>query len=46
MPSPDMVPVGLSPDGSQLLVVEGNGVPPTGPLWSVSVLGGSPRRLG
>ena len=46
MPSPDMVPVGLSPDGSQFLVVEGKGVPATGPLWSVSVLGGSPRRLG
>jgi Tol biopolymer transport system component len=44
--SSDMVPVNLSPDGSQLLVVDGQGAPPTGPLWSVGVLGGSPRRLG
>src|SRR5208282_4371214 len=46
MPSPDMVPLGLSPDGSELLVVDGQGAPPKGPLWSLSTLGGSPRRLG
>ena len=46
MPSPDMVPVGLSPDGSELLVVDGRGAPPRGPLWSLPMLGGSPRRLG
>src|SRR5215472_17895622 len=40
-----MGPIGLSDDGSQFLVVDGHGVPPTGPLWSVPVLGGSPRRL-
>jgi Tol biopolymer transport system component len=46
MPSPDMVPVGLSPDGSQLLVVDGRGAPPRGPMWTLPILGGSPRRLG
>ena len=30
MPSPDMVPVDLSPDGSELLVVDGRGAPPRG----------------
>lgn len=44
--STDMVPVGLSPDGSQLLVIEGQGAPPKGPLSSVPILGGSPRRIG
>jgi eukaryotic-like serine/threonine-protein kinase len=46
VPSPNMVPVALSPDGSELLVVDGQGVPPSGPLWALPVLGGSPRRLG
>jgi serine/threonine protein kinase len=46
VPSPNMVPVALSPDGSELLVVDGHGVPPSGPLWSLPILGGSPRRLG
>ena len=46
VPSPNMVPAALSPDGSQLLVIDGQGVPPSGPLWSLPVLGGSPRRLG
>ena len=46
MTSPDMVPVDLSPDGSQLLVIDGQGAPPKGPLWSFSILGGAPRRLG
>jgi len=45
MPSPDMVPVDLSPDGSELLVVDGQGAPPRGPLWRLPILGGSPRRL-
>ena len=45
-PSPNMVPVDLSADGSELLVVDGQGAPPKGPLWSLPVLGGSPRRLG
>ncbi len=45
-PSPNMVPVDLSADGSELLVVDGQGAPPKGPLWSLPILGGSPRRLG
>ena len=44
--SADMIAVDLSHDGSELLVVEGQGAPPRGPLRSVPVLGGSPRRLG
>ena len=46
MPSVNMVPVDLSPDGSQVLAIDGAGAPPKGPLWSLEVLGGSPRRLG
>jgi eukaryotic-like serine/threonine-protein kinase len=46
LPSTNMVPVDLSPSGSQLLVVDGQGAPVKGPLWSVPILGGSPRRLG
>src|SRR5438270_3293145 len=46
LPSVDMVPLDLSPDSSELLVVDGQGAPPKGPLWSVRLLGGSPRRLG
>ncbi|HUN84997.1 MAG TPA: protein kinase [Terracidiphilus sp.] len=45
MPSPSMVPVDVSPDGSSFLIVDGNGFPAVGPLWSLSVFGGSPRRL-
>jgi eukaryotic-like serine/threonine-protein kinase len=45
-PSPNMVPSDLSADGAELLMVEASGDPPSGPLWAVSVLGGSPRRLG
>jgi serine/threonine protein kinase len=45
LPSTNMVPVGLSPDGSEILVVEGQGAPPRGPLWRIPILGGSPRRL-
>jgi serine/threonine protein kinase/Tol biopolymer transport system component len=44
--SPDMAPAGLSPNGSELVLVEAKGDPPSGPLWSLPVLGGSPRRLG
>ncbi len=46
MPSVNMVPVDLSPDGSQVLAIDGEGAPPKGPLWSLEILGGSPRRLG
>jgi Tol biopolymer transport system component len=45
-PSPNMLTVDLSPDGSELLMVDGQGAPPIGPLWSLSMLGGSPRRIG
>jgi eukaryotic-like serine/threonine-protein kinase len=38
-------PLSLSQDGSEL-VMDGHGVPPSGPLWSVPVVGGSPRKLG
>lgn len=43
--STDMVPVGLSPDGSEILVIEGQGAPPKGPLSTVPILGGTPRRI-
>jgi eukaryotic-like serine/threonine-protein kinase len=46
LPSANMIPLSMSPDGESLLVVDGHGMPPSGPLWSVPVLGGSPRRLG
>ena len=46
MPGPGMVPVDVAPDGSSLLLVDGRGYPPIGPLWSLPVLGNSPRRLG
>ncbi|MGZ4815335.1 MAG: protein kinase domain-containing protein [Terriglobales bacterium] len=46
LPANTMFPVALSPDGANLLVIDGRGIPPKGPLWSVPVLGGSPRRLG
>jgi hypothetical protein len=46
LPHAGMVPVSLSPDGSELLVIEGQGSPPRGPLWAIPVLGVSPRRLG
>ena len=41
----NMSPLALSPDGSQFLMVDGHGSPNSGPLWSVPVLGGSPRPL-
>ena len=45
-PSPNMEAADVSPDGAELLVVDAQGNPDTGPLWSLPVLGGSPRRLG
>jgi serine/threonine protein kinase/Tol biopolymer transport system component len=36
----------ISPDGSALLMNTARGTALDGPLWSVPVLGGSPRRLG
>jgi len=46
LPSANMSVLSLSPDGSELLVMDGHGIPPSGPLWSVPVIGGSPRKLG
>ncbi|HEV2278611.1 MAG TPA: protein kinase, partial [Acidobacteriaceae bacterium] len=46
LPAANMQPVNLSPDGSAFLVIQGSGFPFRGALWSVPVLGGSPRRLG
>ena len=46
LPSANMSPLALSPDGSEVLVLDGHGTPPSGPLWSVPVLSGSPRKLG
>lgn len=44
--SSNMVPVDLSPDGSELLFVDGQGAPPKGPLRTFPIFGGSPRRIG
>lgn len=41
-----MFPLSLSPDGSELLAVDGQGTPPSGPLWSLPILGAPPRRIG
>ena len=46
LPSPNMAILSLSPDGSQFLTVDGHGLPRSGPLWSVPVLGGAPQRIG
>src|SRR5581483_7694712 len=46
LPLTNMFPRGLSRDGSDVLVVEADGIPPVGPLWSVPISGGSPRRIG
>ncbi len=40
------IPMDLSPDGSSILVVDGTGSPPIGPLRTVPTLGGPPRRIG
>jgi Tol biopolymer transport system component len=45
MTAANMVPVGFSPDGSDFLLVEGQGSPVSGPFWRLPALGGSPRRL-
>jgi serine/threonine protein kinase/Tol biopolymer transport system component len=44
LPSPKMYASSLSRDGMNFLVLSGQGL--TGSIWSVPVLGGSPRRLG
>jgi len=45
-PSASMNLLSVSPDGSQLLVEDQQGTSFEGPLWSLPVLGGSPRRVG
>jgi Tol biopolymer transport system component len=44
--SADTIPLGLSPDASEILLIQGQGAPPKGPLSTVQILGGSPRKLG
>jgi serine/threonine protein kinase/Tol biopolymer transport system component len=46
VPAPNMRLLAVSPDGATLLVADEVGTAFKGPLWSVPVLGGSPRRLG
>ena len=47
VPTPTMVLLAVSPDGSTLLVADEVGQTAfNGPLWGVPVLGGSARRLG
>jgi serine/threonine protein kinase/Tol biopolymer transport system component len=46
-PSPTMVALAASPDGSTILVADEVGQTAfRGPLWALPILGGSPRRLG
>jgi eukaryotic-like serine/threonine-protein kinase len=45
-PSLSMHILGVSPDGSSLLVSDEPGTSFDGPLWALPVLGGLPRRLG
>jgi eukaryotic-like serine/threonine-protein kinase len=46
-PSAALYPLNISPDGSELLVMDKQSPnAQKGPLWSLPVLGGSPRRLG
>ena len=45
VPSPDTSLLNVSPDGSDLLVADLAGTVPEGPLFSLPILGGPPRRL-
>jgi len=44
--TPDMTPVDVAPDRSQLLVVRGSFLLSPGGVWTLPVVGGSARRLG
>jgi eukaryotic-like serine/threonine-protein kinase len=44
-PSPVLHVLNVSPDGSDLLLVDLPGQSTEGPLWAVPILGGPPRRL-
>jgi serine/threonine protein kinase/Tol biopolymer transport system component len=48
LPSADFSPADLSPDGSKLLALDipGSDGVGVGPIWSLPLFGGSPRRLG
>ena len=46
LPSAAFYPLSLSPDGSSVLAYEGQSGVGTGPIWSLPLIGGSPRRLG
>jgi serine/threonine protein kinase/Tol biopolymer transport system component len=45
-PSGSIWPLNVSPDGSDLLAKDQQGTTFKGPLWTLPILGGSPRRLG
>jgi hypothetical protein len=45
-PATNMAPLDLSADGSELLMVDGQGSPYHGRFWSLPVVGGEARRLG
>jgi Tol biopolymer transport system component len=42
----NVIPLDISPDGSEMLVGTSKGTETEFPLWILPVLGGSPRRLG
>ncbi|MEJ2006850.1 MAG: protein kinase [Acidobacteriota bacterium] len=44
-PVSDVYPANVSPNGSDLLVINAPGTSSEGPLWALPILGGSPRRL-
>ena len=41
-----ILPLSVSPDGTELLVKDNQGTDYTGQLWRLPILGGSPHRLG
>jgi eukaryotic-like serine/threonine-protein kinase len=41
-----ILPLNISPDGSELLVKDSRGTDYSGSLWRLPILGGTPRRLG
>jgi Tol biopolymer transport system component/DNA-binding winged helix-turn-helix (wHTH) protein len=45
-PSIKVIPLSLSGNGSELLVLDGQGAPYHGEFWSLALPGGEPRRLG
>jgi len=45
LPPLNSIAFDLTPDGSQLLAISGQGAPPKGPLWTYPMMGGSPRKL-